>query len=45
MRLAAAHRGSNVFITVEDDGGGIDTAAVRRTAVARGLAGAVVTVR
>ena len=37
VRLAAAHRGNNVFITVEDDGGGIDVARVRALAVERGL--------
>lgn len=37
VRLTAAHRGNNVFITVEDDGGGIDTTRVRRTARERGL--------
>jgi len=36
VRLAAAHRGSNVFITVADDGG-IDVAKVRDLAVERGL--------
>ena len=37
VRLTAAHRGNNVFITVEDDGGGIDTERVRRIARDRGL--------
>lgn len=37
VRLSAAHRGNNVIITVEDDGGGIDVARVRQTAVERGL--------
>lgn len=37
VRLTATHRGSNVFITVEDDGGGIDTSRVRQIAVDRGL--------
>ncbi|MFM8707819.1 MAG: chemotaxis protein CheA [Planctomycetia bacterium] len=37
VRLTAAHRGNNVIITVEDDGGGIDVARVRQTAVERGL--------
>jgi len=37
VRLTASHRGNNVFITVEDDGGGIDSDRVRRTAVERGL--------
>ncbi|MFM7035358.1 MAG: ATP-binding protein [Planctomycetia bacterium] len=37
LRLSAAHRGNNVFITVEDDGGGIDTQRVRQIARERGL--------
>ena len=37
VTLTASHRGNNVFITVEDDGGGIDTSQVRQTAVNRGL--------
>jgi two-component system chemotaxis sensor kinase CheA len=37
VRLTASHRGNNVFITVEDDGGGIDSDRVRQTAVNRGL--------
>jgi two-component system chemotaxis sensor kinase CheA len=37
VRLTAAHRGNSVIITVEDDGGGIDVARVRQTAVERGL--------
>jgi two-component system, chemotaxis family, sensor kinase CheA len=37
VRLSAAHRGNSVFITVEDDGGGIDTARVGQIAVDRGL--------
>ncbi|MFM8890280.1 MAG: chemotaxis protein CheA, partial [Planctomycetia bacterium] len=40
LRLTAAHRGNNVIITVEDDGGGIDVERVRRTAVERGLVSA-----
>jgi two-component system chemotaxis sensor kinase CheA len=40
VRLAASHRGNNVFIVVEDDGGGIDTARVRQIAVARGVVAA-----
>ena len=35
--LAAAHVGSNVVITISDDGHGIDAAAVRAKAVERGL--------
>ena len=37
VRLSAAHRGNSVFITVEDDGGGIDTTRVGQIAVDRGL--------
>ena len=37
VRLSAAHRGNNVFITVEDDGGGIDVARVRQVARERGV--------
>lgn len=37
VRLTASHRGNNVFITVEDDGGGIDTARVKQIAIERGL--------
>jgi two-component system chemotaxis sensor kinase CheA len=37
VTLTASHRGNNVFITVEDDGGGIDTTRVRQIAVKRGL--------
>ena len=37
VRLTASHRGNNVFITVEDDGGGIDVERVREIAIARGL--------
>lgn len=37
LTLAAAHRGNNVFITVADDGGGVDLERVRQAAVDRGL--------
>lgn len=37
VRLSAVHRGNSVFITVEDDGGGIDTTRVGQIAVDRGL--------
>jgi len=37
VKLSASHRGNNVFITVEDDGGGIDTDRVKKIAVERGL--------
>jgi two-component system chemotaxis sensor kinase CheA len=37
VRLSAAHRGNSVFITVEDDGGGIDTTRIGQIAVDRGL--------
>ena len=37
LRLTAEHRGSQVVISLADDGGGIDAARVRRRAVERGL--------
>ncbi len=37
VSLTASHRGNNVFITVEDDGRGIDINRVKQTAVARGV--------
>ncbi len=37
VRLLAAHRGNSLFITGEDDGGGIDTTRVGQIAVDRGL--------
>ena len=37
VSLAASHRGNNVFITVQDDGCGIDINRVKQTAVARGI--------
>lgn len=37
VSLAASHRGNNVFITVEDDGRGIDINRVKQTAVTRGV--------
>jgi len=40
IRLAARHAGAAMLIEVSDDGGGIDTEAVRRRAVERGLAAA-----
>jgi len=39
VRLSAAYAGANVVIRVEDDGSGIDAAAVRQRAVQRGLIG------
>lgn len=39
VRLSAAYAGANVVIRVEDDGAGIDAAAVRQRAVQRGLIG------
>jgi len=38
VRISAAQRGDKVEITVEDDGAGIDPAALKRTAVEKGLA-------
>jgi len=40
VSLSASHRGNSVFITVADDGAGIDVDRVRQIAVARGLIGA-----
>lgn len=37
LRLAAEQRGDRVWITVSDDGRGLDTARIREKAVARGL--------
>lgn len=37
ITLEASHSGNNVFITVTDDGGGIDAAGIRAKAVERGL--------
>jgi two-component system chemotaxis sensor kinase CheA len=37
VRLAAAHRGNSVIITISDDGGGIDVDRIRDRAVSRGL--------
>ncbi len=39
VRLSAAYAGANVVIRVEDDGAGIDAAAVRQRAIQRGLIG------
>ncbi len=37
IRLSAAHTGSNVVITIQDDGRGLDTAAIRAKAIERKL--------
>ncbi|MCE9580495.1 MAG: chemotaxis protein CheA, partial [Deltaproteobacteria bacterium] len=37
LRVAAAHEGAHVVITITDDGRGVDLAAVRRKAIAQGL--------
>lgn len=37
IRLAAVHTGSNVVITIQDDGRGLDTAAIRAKAIERKL--------
>jgi two-component system chemotaxis sensor kinase CheA len=37
IRLAARHTGSNVVVTIEDDGQGLDAEAIRAKAVERGL--------
>jgi two-component system chemotaxis sensor kinase CheA len=36
--LSAVHRGNNVLITIQDDGGGIQTSRIRAKLVAQGLA-------
>jgi two-component system chemotaxis sensor kinase CheA len=40
LRLAAAHEGAHVVITIEDDGRGLDKSAIRAKAVEKGLIGA-----
>ena len=40
VRLGAVQEGSNIVITIEDDGRGLDIEAIRRKAVERGLANA-----
>lgn len=37
IRLAAAHTGSNVVVTIQDDGKGLDTAVIRSKAIEKGL--------
>ncbi len=37
IRLTASHRGSDVVVTIEDDGKGMDRAAIRSKAIARQL--------
>jgi two-component system chemotaxis sensor kinase CheA len=37
VRLAASHEGSHVVVTIEDDGRGLDQAAIRAKAVEKGL--------
>lgn len=37
VRLSARHEGNNVFIEVEDDGGGLNVEAIRKKAVEKGL--------
>ncbi|HEY4248905.1 MAG TPA: chemotaxis protein CheA [Lacunisphaera sp.] len=37
LRLAAAHTGSNVVITIQDDGKGLDRDAIRRKGIEKGL--------
>ena len=39
LRLAAAHTGSNVVITIQDDGKGLDRDAIRRKGIEKGLVG------
>jgi two-component system chemotaxis sensor kinase CheA len=40
VRLAAAHRGNSVIISISDDGGGIDVERIRERAISRGLVSA-----
>jgi len=40
VTISAAHEENNVVITIEDDGGGIDTEAVRNKAISSGLVSA-----
>ena len=37
VKLSAVHSGAHVLISIQDDGGGLDTDAIRATAVERGL--------
>jgi two-component system chemotaxis sensor kinase CheA len=37
IRLSAAHKGANVVITIEDDGGGLDAEAIKSKAIEKGL--------
>jgi len=37
IRLAAEHKGANVVITIEDDGGGLDAEAIKSKAIEKGL--------
>jgi len=37
IRLSAAHKGANVVITIEDDGGGLDSEAIKSKAIEKGL--------
>ena len=39
VRLSAQHEGAHVVITIEDDGNGLDTDAIRAKAIERGLIG------
>ncbi len=39
LRLAATHEGTEVVLTVEDDGAGLDTDSIREAAVAQGYVG------
>jgi len=40
IRLSAVHTGSNVVVSIADDGRGLDAAAIRARAIERGLIGA-----
>ena len=40
LTLSAYHKGNNIFVTIEDDGRGIDVEAVKKKAIERGIVGA-----
>lgn len=40
LTLSAYHKGNNIFVTIEDDGRGIDVEAVKKKAIEKGIAGA-----
>ncbi len=40
LTLSAYHKGNNIFVTIEDDGRGIDVEAVKEKAIDKGIVGA-----